>query len=141
MAGTRWLMRLPDPDGPFRDLLEDLGIPYPRTVLVGPSAVRATAAWTRIADGFPVLRWEWSFARTEWLEALFGRDWIEGRAAWVDRTVRGLQIPIERGAIIVPERAWRVRFRRPALHRDARWDMGVWREVEVEGILLYEISS
>lgn len=138
MASARWLIRLPDDGGTFRDLMEDLGIPYPRTVLQGPRAVRTTLEWTRIADGYPLLIWAWGFARTEWLETLFGRLWIEGTVMFVDRTVRGVEIPVERGAMTIPTRTWRVRFRRPALHRDGRWDMGVWRELEIAGVILRE---
>lgn len=138
MAASRWLIRLPDEGGSMQDLMADLGIPYPRTVLQGPRAIRTTLEWTRIADGYPILIWAWDFAETEWLERLFGRDWIEGRAMFVDRTVRGVDIPLERGGGMTVSRTWRVRFRRPALHRDGRWDMGVWRELEIVGIILRE---
>jgi len=136
---TRWWIFLPDDaTGSWRDLEEDLGIPYPRTQQLSPRAIRATVGWRRIADGYPILVWEWGFDRPEWLRTLFGGDWVEGKVLFVDRWVRGRNIPLDRGEITIPTRTMRVRFRRPALHRDVRWDMGVWTDVRVEGIILQE---
>jgi len=140
MATRIWFWLPDDSSGTWVDLA-DLMIPYPRAAFLTPRAIRATMEGYRIADGWSILELQWDFARQEWLIELFGVNWVRGIVLYVDRSVRIEDAPIERGGPAIVTGQWRIRFRRPDLHEEGDWDMGVWRELNIQGIILRRISA
>jgi len=122
------------PSGSYLSL-NDAGIPLPRLIFRAAREMEEPPA-PRTKVGRPRIFLEWDFARPEWLVRIFGKDWVSGYIWTVPLDLEAINPPVLRvpgrnvrlGASVL---AWR-----PDFHRDVRWDMGVWRDVRVECVVL-----
>jgi len=146
-AGAEVMGRLPLEDLILRDpvsgreiSLAQSGIPLPR-IEYYPAREVAEGPSRPLRVGRPRLVLVWDFVKPEWLAAMFGTDWLEGRTWTVERVILAVNIPVFR----VPGREVRKAFWclvwRPELGREGEWDMGVWRDVRVECPILQNLDE